>query len=337
MESALLPIQGLSKARRIAWSAPQSLNSAGYMKMLRERNKTRKVYDVNPYVEVYQFNDNLYGLLNPNCDGGSDVWSWLIVGPRQAMLIGTAFGLGNMKSLIDRITVGKPLIVANSHAGRDQVLGNCRFDKVYCHEYDVDNIRRTGQPGAWDSMFDRNGRNIWMQFDRKDLPTCRNYELVSVKDGHRFNLGGDYDVELVWTGGHTPGHSMFLDKTNRCLFPGDNVSSDTIRSGIGPTPDMPNGQYATLTTYRDCLSRLVTRIGEFDYLFPAHGFVNLENNVLVDTLNTLDQIIARPDVYNYKSEQPGTSGGPDLEVMQKYIRGFATISYTQNGIHPLIK
>ena len=171
MEIPVLPIKGASKAKRIAWSTPPNQISVPYLKMLRERNKTMRIHDVNPYVEVYQFYDNLYGLLNPNCDGGTDVWSWMIVGPKKAMLIGTGFGLGNMNELANKISGGRPLNVVNSHAGRDQVLGNCRFDTVYCHEYDSDTIKRTCQPGAWDSLFDSSGRDRWMEFDKIFLPT----------------------------------------------------------------------------------------------------------------------------------------------------------------------
>jgi len=62
----------------------------------------------------------------------------------------------------------------------------------------------------------------------------------------------------------------------------------------GPTPGTPNGQFANLTTYRDRLSKLVARLDEFDYLFPGHFMVNLENNVLVAIVQTLDRILAKP-------------------------------------------
>src|ERR1017187_6192898 len=56
------PYQAQLKARRIKFDVPQNEISWAYMKETRENNKTRKVYPVNPYVEVYQFRDNLYEL-----------------------------------------------------------------------------------------------------------------------------------------------------------------------------------------------------------------------------------------------------------------------------------
>ena len=47
--------------------------------MLRTANRTKRVYDVDPYVEVYQFRENLYGLLTHVLDSGGLVWMWLIL------------------------------------------------------------------------------------------------------------------------------------------------------------------------------------------------------------------------------------------------------------------
>jgi glyoxylase-like metal-dependent hydrolase (beta-lactamase superfamily II) len=327
------PIDGGSKARRLGWRTPPNEISWGFMKLLREGNKTKRLYDVNPYVEVYRFYDNLYGLYNQSCDGGADVWMWLIIGPRKAMLIDTAYGLGDMKGLVDAITGGMPLIVANTSARTEHVLGNCRFESVFCHKYDYEDVKNRCRPGAWDYLFDKKGASIWLEFGKKDLPAYRNHELIAVRDGCLFDLGDDYQVELIWTAGSTPGHSMYLDKKRRYLFAGDGVSSDAIGCGTGFTPGRPYGQYANLTAYRDCLTKLVGRIHEFDYLFPGHYMVNLENNVLVDILSTLNAIIAEPGKYNYKAEEASAHGTKRV-TMHRYIKGFSTIAYTEDGVHP---
>jgi glyoxylase-like metal-dependent hydrolase (beta-lactamase superfamily II) len=334
MQVQMLPINGASKAKRLKWGSPQNQLSWAFMKLLRENNKTRKVYDINPYVEVYQFRDNMYGLFNQNCDGAGDVWQYLIIGPKKAMLVDTAFGLGNQKGLVDKITGGMPLIVVNTHLGPDHSFGNVLYDTVYCHEYEVENIKNRVKPGAWDYLFDKNGNNIWLQFDKKDLPTYKDYKLIGVPDGYTFNLGGDYDIQLVWTAGHSAGHAMYIDKKGRNIFAGDDVCSDVIGCGGGPRQGMANQQYCNLTSYRDCLAKLVNRFDEFDYIFPGHFMVNLENNVLVDILDTLNAIIANPKSFNYKVETAGGQGGAVNVRMHKFVKGFSTIAYTQNGIYP---
>ena len=59
MNGCMNPINGQSKAKRKLWGSPQNIISWTYMKLLRERGGG-KVYDCNPYIEVYQFRDNLY-------------------------------------------------------------------------------------------------------------------------------------------------------------------------------------------------------------------------------------------------------------------------------------
>lgn len=333
MEKRMMPISGQSKAKRLKWGAPQNQISWAYMKMLREGNKTCKVYDINPYVEVYQLRENLYGLFNQNNDGAGDVWMYVLIGPEKAMVIDTACGLGNQRGLIDELTGGMPLVVVNTHLGPDHSFGNIQYDTVYCHEYEVDNIKSRVKPGMFDYLFDEKGNPIWLQFDRKDLPEYREYQLVGVPDGHVFHLGQGYDVELIWTAGHAAGHAMYLDKTGRYLFAGDDVCSDVIGCGSGPKAGLFYNEYRNIQTYRDCLARLVTRIGEIDYIFPGHFMVNLESHLLLDILDTLNAIVANPEKYDYVVEHIGGSGERNRR-MHKFVKGFGTVAYTENGVYP---
>lgn len=331
MTGQMWEIKGKSKAKRLKWGDPQNTISWCFMKELRENNKTCKVYNVNPYIEVYQFKENVYGLFNQNCDFAGDVWEYLIIGPEKAMLIDTAFGLGNIKGLVDEITGGMPLIVVNTHEGPDHVLGNPQFEKVYCNEYEVENIKARCKPGAWDYLFDENGNNKWLQFDRKDLFGYRDYELIGVPNHTIFNLGEDYDVEMIWTAGHQPGHVMYLDKKGRNLFAGDCVCSDVISCGAGYNPRRHNTEYCNLTAYRDRLAKLCERLDEFDYIYPGHFMVNLENHLLLDILDALNAVIADPNCYDYKVVHEGSTG--TRTRYHKYVKGFGTIAYAMEGVY----
>ena len=174
------PIKSELKSKRIKHDAPIDPISWAYMKELRENNKTKKIYPVNPYVEVYQFRDSLYGWFTHNLDGGGDVWMFLVVGPERALLIDTAYGLGDLPGLAAEITGGKPLLVANTHEHFDHAYGNCRFEKVYCHEYLVPYLE-TQNEHIWDYLFDEYGDNIWVEFDRNDLPRFKKYEIAGVR------------------------------------------------------------------------------------------------------------------------------------------------------------
>lgn len=333
MRNTMWPINGQSKAQRLKWGATQNHVSWAYMKMLRETNRTCRVYDVNPYVEVYRFGENLYGLFNQNNDGAGDVWMYVLIGPEKAMVIDTACGLGNQKGLVDEITGGMPLIVVNTHLGPDHSFGNIQYDTVYCHEYEVENIKAKVKPGMFDYLFDKEGNPIWLQFDKKDLPAYRDYELIGVPDGHVFHLGGDYDVELIWTAGHAAGHAMYLDRKNHYLFAGDDICSDVIGCGGGPRPDLFYNEYRNVQTYRDRLTKLVQRIDEIGYIFPGHFMVNLESPLLLDILDTLNAIVEDPACYDYVVEHVNSQGGVTRR-MHKYVKGFGTVAYTENGVYP---
>jgi glyoxylase-like metal-dependent hydrolase (beta-lactamase superfamily II) len=321
------PISSEMKSRRIKFDAPQDPISWAYMKELREHDRTKKVYPVNPYVEVYQFRDNLYALLTENNDGGGDVWMFLIVGPEKAMLIDTAFGLGDIKGLADTISGGKPLIVVNTHEHFDHAYGNCRFDKVYCHEYLVPYLQMQHEH-MWDYLFDDYGDNIWLAYDRKDLPQFKKYEIVGLKDGYKFNLGGDHEVEIVFTGGHSAGHAAYIDKKNRIVFIGDDIISDTAGCGsINVTRPGPHGENTSLKVWRDNLKRLIDRMDEFDYVYPGHFMLDIENGVMLDTLQALDEVLANPESYTYKIEKWAKGANEPTVRYYKRVRGFSQIAY----------
>lgn len=318
------PINGASKAVRMAFGRPQNAVSWAYMKLLRETNKYMRVYDANPYVEVYPFTENIYGMLNPNCDGLADVWQYLIVGPEKAMLIDTGFGLGDIAALCREIIGDKELIVVCTHEGPDHCLGNFRFNQVYCYETEIEAINAKCVPGCFDYLFDSDGNNIWLQFDRKDLPKYREYELIGVPNHTIFNLGADYDIELIWTGGHSGGHAAYLDKKSQVLFAGDIVDSDKAICGQGNHWELKDHKYRNIETCRNNVALLCERLDEFRYIFPGHHMVYLENHVLVDILETFDAILKDPQDYDFKSNNG---------MLYKNVNGFGSIAYRPEGVY----
>ena len=324
------PILSELKSKRIKYDTPQNQISWAYMKEMRENNKTRKIYPINPYVEVYQLRENEYELFSENCDGLGDFFMHLIVGPEKAMLIDCGYGLGDVPALVNQLTGGKPLIVANTHEHPDHAFGNCRFDKVYCHEYLAPYLAQQSAH-MFDYLFDDYGENIWLQFDKKDLPTFKKYEIAPVKDGYIFNLGAGYEIELVFTGGHSPGHAAYLDKKNRILYTGDNICSDVSSCGSINVPRPgPHGEQTALKVYRDNVKRLVDRMDEYDYIFPNHFMTNLENSLMTNVLEACDTVLANPEDYDYKVEKWNKGGTESTTRYYKFIRGFSVLAYGYN-------
>ena len=325
-----LPIHSELKCRRIKMKEPIDERCWAFMKQLREHHKGRKIYDINPYAEVYPVHENVYAILNESLDGAGDVWMYLIVGPEKAMLIDTGFGVGDLKGLCRQLSADKELIVVNTHPHIDHAYGNCQFDRVYCHEYAVPTLKAMSSPTAWDHLFDDSGNSIWSDFDRADIIPYRDYEIVGVPCGHVFDLGGGHEVELIFSAGHSSGHCVFLDKKNRLLFAGDDVIS--MRIGIhGGKPDDPYRKYATVTAYRDQLSKLAKRLDEFDYIFPGHFIFDLENYVIEDLLAVANAILADPENFDFAETVQNKNLGL-IRRMQKYVPGLGTIGYTLHSL-----
>jgi glyoxylase-like metal-dependent hydrolase (beta-lactamase superfamily II) len=331
MDGCNWPIESGIKSKRIKWISPPDQITWAWYKELRENNKTKKIYDIDPYVEVYQFLNNVYGLFTENADGMGDVWMYLIVGPEKAMLIDTSYGIGDLKGLVDQITGGKPLYVVNTHGHYDHAYGDCRFDRVYCHKYEVPRISSQDEH-IWDYLFDENGNNIWLEFDKKDLPVFKKFEVIGCEDGHIFNLGGDYEIEMIWLPGHAPGHATYLDKKNRVLFTGDGACYDRIGLGVddGPNPKQPYfPEVCNVKSYRPQLAKIVERLGEFDYVYPQHGIVRLEKCILPNILKACDEILANPDSYD-RMLCWTNSVGVQISYRMKCIDGYGAVGFNKN-------
>lgn len=324
------PIVTPLKSKRIAMRETVHPGCWAFMKALRENHKDRRIYDVDPYAEVYPIRENTYAILNESLDGMGDVWMYLIVGSEKAMLIDTGFGVGDLKGLCDELSGGKELIVVNTHPHIDHAYGNCQFDKVYCHEYAVPTLEKMNVPTMWDHLFDENGKPIWSEFDRNDIIPFKDYQILGVPDGYTFDLGGGQIVELIFTAGHASGHCMFLDKKQRLLFAGDDVIS--MRIGIhGSKPDDPYAKYATVTEYRNQMEKLSRRLDEFDSIFPGHFIFDIENFVILDLLAAANAIIANPDDYDY-AEIAHTKSQGTVQRRQKFVPGLGTIGYTEQSV-----
>jgi glyoxylase-like metal-dependent hydrolase (beta-lactamase superfamily II) len=326
------PINSPLKSKRVLWREPENPIRWAYAKLLREHDKTKQVfYEINPYAEVYRFRDNLYGIYTESLDGMGDSWIYLIVGPEKAMIIDTSFGVGDLKGLVKKLVGDMPLIVVNTHSHFDHAYGNFQFDRVYCHEYELPLLKSKMNPHIWDYLFDENGNCIWTEFDRNDIVPFREYELIGVTDGYRFDLGGSYEIELVFLPGHSPGHAGFLDKQNRILFPGDDCCFGAVGAGSGGHPGMQYTRYCTIEALRNELIKITKRMDEFDGLFPGHGPVDMGSIMLVNLLEACQSVLENPYCYNYKKQI--VRNGVSQTIFGKMIYESGYLTYTGRGVY----
>ena len=324
-----LPIENELKIKRVYQTEPVDLTSWAYMRALRTFGTTKRVYPQDPYVEVYQLQPNVFGLLTENADGMGDPWMYLIVGPERAMLIDTGFGIGDLKTLCSILAEDRELIVVNTHGHPDHAGGNAQFGRVYCHEYDVPMLEAQDER-MWDYLFEygdrEKGRCIWAEFDRNDIIPFAPFEAVGCPDGFQFDLGGGHTVELVHMGGHTPGSCGFLDHGTKSLFTGDDLLS--MRVGIGAAaPNAAYREYASVHTLRDAFQRLAARKAEFSHVCPGHFATDLENTAVDSMLAACEAICNDPA--GSASYQKADLWGTQL---LRYVEGLGTISYCEENV-----
>ena len=84
------------------------------------------------YFITYQVNDHIYQLKDP-----MGVLTTLVIGKEKALLVDTAYGIGDLKEAITNITK-LPLVVINSHGHMDHSCGNYQFDEVYIDKRDLE-------------------------------------------------------------------------------------------------------------------------------------------------------------------------------------------------------
>ena len=85
-----------------------------------------------------------------------------------------------------------------------------------------------------------------------------------VDGGEHLQIGG-FDLELIWTPGHSPGHVCLYDRAHRLFFSGDHVLPDTTPNVSMHIQTMSN----PLVDYLNSLAQVVEL--EVDWVLPSHG------------------------------------------------------------------
>ena len=157
---------------------------------------------------------------------------FLLAGKPYSLLIDACFG-GDLAALCRARTEG-PVRLVLTHGDRDHVGCMDQFDEVYMH------------PAEYAHFASKNGRD----------PQVR-----PLWEGDRLQIGACC-LEVLHLPGHTPGSVALLERYRRLLLAGDCVQAAPVYM-FGPGRNM--------AAYRDSLTRLLARRGEFDVIYPSHG------------------------------------------------------------------
>lgn len=103
-------------------------------------------------------------------------------------------------------------------------------------------------------------------------------KIKELKDGETIDLGGR-TLEVVFTPGHTPGSTTFIDKKAGYGFSGDSFGSGTLL--------LYGGTFSTLLSTCEKTSAIMEKYG-IKFLYPGHYFgTNAETKQRVDDIASI--------------------------------------------------
>ncbi|WMJ89077.1 MBL fold metallo-hydrolase [Anaerocolumna sp. MB42-C2] len=175
------------------------------------------------------------------------VRSFLIEGDREALLIDTGVGDGNLKEYIEQITK-LPVTVIFTHADGDHVGGAGQFERRFMH------------PGEFDYYKNKHENRVTVSME-------------PIWEGDIINLGS-YCFEIILLPGHTPGSIALLEREKHFLIGGDSIQTGKIYM-------FGNGR--NFEAFRASMKKLQGMLREFDTVYASHDALL----VPADTVNQL--------------------------------------------------
>lgn len=160
-----------------------------------------------------------------------NVFCYLFVGSKQAALIDTGYGFGNLEQTVRSVT-DKPVVIINTHGHCDHTGGNAQFEEVcyigekdiaLCQEHSEAAMRRDNAKRAENSMNFETGETyngLPEGFNLEEYCSRGTGTLQTVSEGTVFDLGG-ITLKIYETPGHTQGGISVLYLEKNILFVGD--------------------------------------------------------------------------------------------------------------------
>ncbi|MHA1985727.1 MAG: MBL fold metallo-hydrolase [Promethearchaeota archaeon] len=235
----------------------------------------------NHHFEISKHKDHLY-VIKENISIVHPVYTndplnlYLLLGSHSALLLDTGCGLYPLKPIVDELIGTRKLLVFNSHAHWDHILGNEEFKEIYIHENEADIVSN-----SYDlSFLIDSPREIVKRYEERNFSIPPAQTINTLKDGDIFDLG-EIIVKIIHCPGHSPGSICLLTSTSE-LFTGD-----VAYYGDQFLPKKKNFRTVTET-----LSKLITICdvqGGFE-LYPSHRSYPCEKTLLTELYNGIINI-----------------------------------------------
>ncbi|WP_019910967.1 MBL fold metallo-hydrolase [Paenibacillus sp. HW567] len=208
---------------------------------------------------------------------------YLIEGEREAALIDTCLGIGNLRAFVENLTK-KPLTVILTHGHVDHAMGAPEFDRVYMSskdnpvfmEHKALEVRKEYIAMA---LGDRTPK-----LEDKDFVSVMNPNFEELQEGDSFDLGGIH-LEIYAAGGHTPGTMAILIAEERTLILGDACNHSTFL--------FDKNSYS-VEKYQQSMQQLdVQTRGKYDRVYLCHHEAEASGEILQQIIILCREIMNR--------------------------------------------
>lgn len=160
----------------------------------------------------------------------------LLVGREKAILVDTAYGLGDLRGFIREITPLEPRVVL-THGHHDHALGAMAFETVDLNAADREVYAEYTSPKQRKRVLSQAaGKGILLSAEEEALFLARPMASVREIAEEEADLGG-MTARLIPCPGHTPGSLLVLVPERGLLLTGDNYNPCTwvfFHESLGP-------------------------------------------------------------------------------------------------------
>lgn len=168
-------------------------------------------------------------------------FSWLIEGEKEALVIDSGYGAGNIREHAQTLTDKPVKNIANIHYHFDHTANNAYFECAFMAE-ETKEFATIPYPS----------------FDGIKFP--RNYRVQIIGEGYVFDLGGR-KLETLCIPDHTHDGLAFLDREAGILFSGDEISNGMQR--IAGTVENYHNNMKKLNDNMDDIKLICSGFGVF--------------------------------------------------------------------------
>ncbi len=242
-----------------------------------------KIVQHDPWFEVYRLTDTVYAIYE---DGQfEEVISYLVLGKEKAALIDTGNGIGDIKSLVEKLT-DLPIMVVNTHTHGDHIGGNHQFKEIAAPDTDFSKDRAKNGQSKEQMGHYLEGDMAWKPFPSYFNPETWRIHPFNVtrwlKDGDKIDLGGRV-LEVIFTPGHSPDSICLLDRANKIFWTGDSFY---------PAPIYVYSPTTSLDQFIKSFAKMVKYMPYYEWVMPSHNEPKIEKHLIKECYEAAKSIKA---------------------------------------------